>query len=38
MSGASDLEQRANVLGAVASIGKPIERDTLLAIVRQHCA
>ncbi|HEY2149235.1 MAG TPA: response regulator [Vicinamibacterales bacterium] len=38
MSGASDLEQRANVLGAVASLGKPIERDALLAIVRQHCA
>ncbi len=38
MSGAPDLEQRAGLLGAVASIGKPIEHDALLAIIRQHCA
>jgi CheY-like chemotaxis protein len=38
MSGAPDLKQRADLLGAVASIGKPIERDALLAIVRQYCA
>jgi DNA-binding response OmpR family regulator len=38
MSGAPDLAQRADVLGAVAAIAKPIERDALLAIVRQHCA
>jgi DNA-binding response OmpR family regulator len=38
MSGAGDLEQRAKALGAVATLAKPIDFDTLLAVVRRYCA
>lgn len=38
MSGATDAEQHANALGAVATLTKPIDVDRLLAIVRQYCA
>lgn len=38
MSGATDAEQRAQDLGAVAMVGKPIDLDRLLAVVRRHCA
>lgn len=38
MSGASDAEQRAQTLGAVATITKPLDLDTLLEVVRRYCA
>jgi CheY-like chemotaxis protein len=37
MSGATDAEQRARALGAVATIGKPIDVDVLLSMVRRYC-
>jgi hypothetical protein len=38
MSGAVDLEQRAQSLGAVASLAKPIDCEMLLEIVHRYCA
>lgn len=38
MSGATDLEQRAHALGAVAAVGKPIDCDVLMDVVRRYCA
>src|SRR4051812_36115594 len=38
MSGATDLEQRAQALGAVASVAKPIDCDALMDVVRRYCA
>jgi CheY-like chemotaxis protein len=38
MSGAVDAEERAQDLGAVATVSKPIDFDMLLQIVRQYCA
>jgi CheY-like chemotaxis protein len=38
MSGATDLEQRAQALGAVATLAKPIDFDRLLDIVNRYCA
>src|SRR2546422_9492667 len=38
MSGAVDLEQRAQDLGAVATVAKPIDVDVLLNVVRKYCA
>jgi CheY-like chemotaxis protein len=38
MSGATDLEQRAQALGAVATLAKPINFDQLLDIVNRYCA
>src|SRR5215218_10629502 len=38
MSGATDLEQRARALGAVATVAKPIDCEMLLRIVRRYCA
>jgi DNA-binding response OmpR family regulator len=38
MSGAADIEQRARALGAVATLAKPIDRETLMAVVRRYCA
>jgi CheY-like chemotaxis protein len=38
MSGASDIEQRAQALGAVATLAKPIDVDRLLAVVKRYCA
>src|SRR3954466_14673200 len=38
MSGAVDLEQRAQALGAVAPVPKPIDCDALLDVVRKFCA
>lgn len=38
MSGATDLEQRAQALGAVATVAKPIDFDRLLEIVNRYCA
>src|SRR3954468_15519468 len=38
MSGAVDVEQRAEALGAVATVRKPIDCDVLLDVVRKFCA
>src|SRR3954462_13175976 len=38
MSGATDVEQRASALGAVATVAKPIDCDALLQVVRRYCA
>jgi DNA-binding response OmpR family regulator len=37
MSGAIDLEQRAQALGAVAAVTKPIDVDLLMSVVRTYC-
>jgi CheY-like chemotaxis protein len=38
MSGAVDAEQRAQALGAVATLTKPIDVGVLLKVVKQYCA
>ncbi|MGE5243292.1 MAG: response regulator [Betaproteobacteria bacterium] len=38
MSGATDAAERAQDLGAVATVSKPIDFEALLRIVRQYCA
>jgi len=38
MSGALDAEQRAQALGAVATVTKPIDIDLLLKVVKRYCA
>jgi CheY-like chemotaxis protein len=38
LSGAQDALQRARALGAVAALTKPIDLETLLAVVRTYCA
>ena len=38
MSGAVDIEQRAQALGAVATLAKPIDCEVLLDVVRRYCA
>jgi CheY-like chemotaxis protein len=38
MSGAVDIEERAQALGAVATVAKPIDHDLLLNVVRRYCA
>jgi CheY-like chemotaxis protein len=38
MSGAVDAEERAQALGAVATLTKPIDVDVLLDVVRRYCA
>ena len=38
MSGALDIEQRAQALGAVATVAKPIDIDRLLDVVKRYCA
>jgi DNA-binding response OmpR family regulator len=38
MSGATDVAQRAQALGAVATLTKPIDMDVLLQVVRRYCA
>jgi DNA-binding response OmpR family regulator len=38
MSGAADAEERAQTLGAVATLVKPIDFDALLDVVRRYCA
>ena len=38
MSGATDIEQRAQALGAVATVAKPIDLTLLLDVVRRYCA
>lgn len=36
MSGAVDAPERARGLGAVATLSKPVDTDTLLSVVRRH--
>jgi CheY-like chemotaxis protein len=38
MSGAVDAQERAETLGAVATLTKPINLDVLLDVVRRYCA
>jgi len=38
ISGAADLEARAEGLGAVATISKPIDVDRLMDVVQRHCS
>ena len=38
MSGATDLEQRAAAMGAVATLPKPLDVDVLIDIVKRYCA
>ena len=38
LSGAIDAEERAQALGAVAVVTKPIDVDVLLEVVRKYCA
>jgi CheY-like chemotaxis protein len=38
MSGAVDIERRAQALGAVATLPKPIDFEVLREIVRRYCA
>lgn len=37
MSGAVDADERAQQLGAVATLTKPIDFDVLLEVVRRYC-
>ena len=38
ISGAVDLEQRAQALGAVAMLAKPVDFEVLMEVVRRYCA
>jgi DNA-binding response OmpR family regulator len=38
MSGALDIEQRGQALGAVAILAKPLNFDVLMEVVRRYCA
>jgi CheY-like chemotaxis protein len=38
MSGACDLEQRAQAMGAVATLPKPLDVDLLIEVVKRYCA
>lgn len=38
MSGATNVEQLAQALGAVATVIKPIDVDVLLDVVRRYCS
>ncbi len=37
MSGASDLEQRAEAMGAVATLAKPLDIDVVMDVVKRYC-
>jgi CheY-like chemotaxis protein len=37
MSGAVDAQERAEMLGAVATLRKPLDFDALLDVVRRYC-
>jgi CheY-like chemotaxis protein len=37
LSGAVDIEQRAQALGAVATVTKPIDVELLMDVVRRFC-
>jgi DNA-binding response OmpR family regulator len=38
ISGATDIEKRAEAMGAVATVAKPIDFNQLLDVVRRYCA
>ena len=38
MSGASDLQQRAEAMGAVATLAKPLDINALIEVVKRYCA
>jgi CheY-like chemotaxis protein len=38
MSGATDLQQRAEAMGAVATLAKPLDLDMLIEVVKRYCA
>src|SRR3954470_18727045 len=38
MSGAADLEQRGEAMGAVATLAKPLDVDVLMEVVKRYCA
>ena len=38
MSGASDLEERAEAMGAVATLRKPLDVNALMEVVKRYCA
>jgi CheY-like chemotaxis protein len=38
MSGAADLQQRGEAMGAVATLSKPLDVDVLMQVVRRYCA
>lgn len=38
MSGAADLQQRAEAMGAVATLAKPLDIDVLIEVVKRYCA
>jgi CheY-like chemotaxis protein len=38
MSGASDVVERAEALGAVATLMKPLDFEKLIAVVKRYCA
>ena len=38
MSGAADLEQRGEAMGAVAILAKPLDVDVLMEVVKRYCA
>ncbi len=38
MSGAADLHQRAEAMGAVATLAKPLDVDVLIEVVKRYCA
>ena len=37
MSGATDLEQRAEAMGAVATLAKPLDIDVVMDVVKRYC-
>lgn len=37
MSGATDLEQRAEAMGAVATLAKPLDIDVVIDVVKRYC-
>jgi CheY-like chemotaxis protein len=38
MSGATDAAERAHSLGAVATLGKPLDFEKLIDVVKRYCA
>ena len=38
ISGATDLQQRAEAMGAVATLTKPLDIDMLMEVVKRYCA
>lgn len=38
ISGATDLQERADAMGAVATLTKPLDIDALMEVVKRYCA